>query len=148
MPRFSHILVPTDFGEPSRVGLDLALELAQRVGAALTLVHSYDVPVYVYEGMLLATTDLQTSFEAAARTQFDEALAELRLKFPAATGLLRNGVTWEQILATAAQVNADLIVMGTHGRKGIKRALLGSVAEKVVRMSPIPVMTTRGEEAD
>ena len=148
MPRFSHILVPVDFGGPSQAGLDLAVELAHRLGSALTVVHSYEIAAYAYDGMMLSTTDLILPIEKAASAQLDKTLAELQRTFPAATGLLRNGVAWEQILSAAEDCKADLIVLGTHGRTGIKRALLGSVAEKVVRMSPIPVMTVRGSDTD
>ena len=54
------------------------------------------------------------------------------------------GVEWEQILEVVKARNADLIVMGTHGRRGLSRLFLGSVAEKVVRISPVPVLTIRG----
>jgi len=60
--------------------------------------------------------------------------------------LMRTGDARDVILATAEEVKADLIVMGTHGRRGISRALLGSVAETVVRTSPVPVLTVRGRK--
>ena len=58
--------------------------------------------------------------------------------------LLRTGSPWEQVLGAATEVKAGLIVMGTHGRRRLERALLGSVAEKVVRMSRVPVLTVHG----
>ena len=65
----------------------------------------------------------------------------------AAANLLRAGVPWEEVIGAASQVKADLIIMGTHGRRGLDRALLGSVAEKVVRMSTIPVLTVHAKSA-
>jgi universal stress protein A len=61
--------------------------------------------------------------------------------------MLRSGAPWQQTLEVAREIGADLIVMGTHGRSGLAHAFLGSVAEKVVRMSPIPVLTLRAEDA-
>jgi nucleotide-binding universal stress UspA family protein len=61
--------------------------------------------------------------------------------------MLRSGPPWQQTLEVAKEVGADLIVMGTHGRHGLALAFMGSVAEKVVRMSPIPVLTLRAEDA-
>ena len=63
---------------------------------------------------------------------------------PSARGVLRQGVAWEQILENAKEAGADLLVIGTHGRRGVAHAFLGSVAVKVVRASPIPVLTVRG----
>jgi nucleotide-binding universal stress UspA family protein len=59
--------------------------------------------------------------------------------------VLKSGRAWEQILDTAEKVDAGLIVIGTHGRRGLPRALLGSVAERVVRLSPVPVLTVHGD---
>ena len=75
----------------------------------------------------------------------DELLKGLKDRGVPISGQLRRGVPWECVLETAKETKADLIVMGTHGRKGLARALMGSVAEKVVRLSPIPVLTVRGE---
>jgi len=71
------------------------------------------------------------------------AVARLGDRIETVATALRSGRPWEEILAAAREGNADLIVIGTHGRKGLPRALLGSVAEKVVRMSPVPVLTVR-----
>jgi nucleotide-binding universal stress UspA family protein len=61
---------------------------------------------------------------------------------------LRHGTPWSEINALAKEMNADLVVMGTHGRRGVARALLGSVAEKVVRTAPCPVLTVHGPEQE
>jgi nucleotide-binding universal stress UspA family protein len=64
-------------------------------------------------------------------------------KLPQAKAILRSGVPWREILSAVEDVAADLVVMGTHGRRGVSHALLGSVAEKIVRLSPVPVLTVR-----
>lgn len=138
---FERILVATDFSDSARRALELALRIAEKFGSELTLVHSWEAPDYSYAAGLYLPLDVIAPIERAAIARLDEAFTELRQRFPAAKSLLRSGVAWEEVLGGATQVNADLIVMGTHGRRGVERALLGSVAEKVVRMSRVPVLT-------
>ena len=88
--------------------------------------------------------DLLTPLQDAANQMMKKLLEAVKRRTPAATGLLRTGVAWEQILTAAKQSDADLIVPGTHGRTGFRHALLGSVAERVVRLSPVPVISVRG----
>jgi nucleotide-binding universal stress UspA family protein len=140
---FNHLLVPIDFGEPSQQALDAAIELATRFKARLTLVHVYEIPAYVYGGMTFATADLFGPIEDAAREQLDETLREVQKRVPGAKAILRRGPAALEILAVVDEVHPDLVVMGTHGRKGVSHALLGSVAEKVVRLSPAAVLTMR-----
>jgi|SRR6188768_4225780 len=141
---FERILVATDFSESSRQALELGLQLAQQFGSELTLMHSWDPPDYSYAAGLHVPVDMVTPIERAAAAHLEEATAELRCRFPAAKSLLCEGAPWEEVLDAAARVKADLIVMGTRGRTGLERALLGSVAEKVVRLSPVPVLTVHG----
>jgi len=141
---FKHILVSTDFGEPAQQAQQYAVELAQRSGSKLTLLHVYGVP-----------TDYHADKEKwplaehgrAAQAALDEAVAKLRAVLPAADGHIEVGDPRERILAYAKQADVDLIVVGTHGRRGFAHLLLGSVAEWVVRMSPIPVLTVSTKHA-
>jgi nucleotide-binding universal stress UspA family protein len=143
MPAFQHILVPTDFSESAAEAADYAVELAKSFDANLTLLHVHEFPVYAYAtGIYLPTVDLF----AAAKTATAEATGQLKARWQKTDGLIAEGFPWEQIIDVAKERGADLIVMGTHGRRGISRALLGSVAEKVVRMAPIPVLTIRPHE--
>jgi nucleotide-binding universal stress UspA family protein len=142
---FNHLLVPVDFGEPSQQALDTAIELANRFKAQLTIVHVYEIPAYVYGGMTFATADLFGPIEDAAREQLNKTLREAQKRVPGAKAVLRRGPPAAEILAVVDEVHPDLVVMGTHGRKGVSRALLGSVAEKVVRFSPVAVLTMRAK---
>jgi len=144
--QFERILVATDFSESSRQALEYALSIAERFGSELALVHSWETPDYSYAAGLYLPVDVVAPIERAAAARLEEAATELKARFSSASSVLRAGVPWEEILETASQWPADLIVMGTHGRRGLKRALLGSVAEKVVRMSRIPVLTVHGAE--
>jgi nucleotide-binding universal stress UspA family protein len=140
---FNHLLVPVDFGEPSQQALDAAVELATWFKARLTLVHVYEIPAYVYGGMTFATADLFGPIEEAAREQLDKTLREVQKRVPGTKAVLRRGPAAPEILAVVDEVHPDLVVMGTHGRKGMSHALLGSVAERIVRLSPVAVLTMR-----
>ncbi len=140
---FKHILVPTDFGEVSAHALALGIDLAGKFNAKLTLFHAYEVPLYAYPQVDSIVVDLFTPIEQAAREQLNSALTSVQQKLPQTNGILRSGVPWREILGVVEEVGADLIVMGTHGRRGVSHALLGSVAEKIVRLSPVPVLTVR-----
>jgi nucleotide-binding universal stress UspA family protein len=142
---FERILVATDFSESSEQALNYALCIAEKFNSELTLVHSWEVPSYSYAAGLYLPADVTAPIERAATLRLEEAVGQFKTRFPAAKSLLRAGVAWEEVLGAAAQLNADLIVMGTHGRRGLERTLLGSVAEKVVRMSSVPVLTVHGK---
>jgi nucleotide-binding universal stress UspA family protein len=145
MTRFRHILVPVDFEESSREALDVAIDLAHTFDARLTLVHTWEVPAYGYAGMSFAPIDLLTPIEQAAKGQLESTLAAVRKRVPRAESVLATGSAADEVLAAADRVKPDLIVMGTHGRHGLRRVFLGSVAEKVVRGSPVPVLTIRAK---
>jgi nucleotide-binding universal stress UspA family protein len=140
---FRHILVPVDFGDPSRKALETGIELSRRFGSQLVLVHVYEIPAYVYDGAIYSVVDLFGPIEDAARDHLAKALREVQAQVPAAKAVLRRGAPGAEILAAIEELHPDLVVMGTHGRKGLSRALLGSVAERVVRLSPVPVLTLR-----
>jgi nucleotide-binding universal stress UspA family protein len=138
------ILCPTDLTESSTGALDAAIELAKLCDASVTLVHVFEAPIYAGPPFM-PPIDSGPEIENAARAALDAAVVTAKTKLPSIVGVLRRGRTWEEILGAAKETNADLIVMGTHGRRGLPRAILGSVAEKVVRLSPVAVMTVRGE---
>jgi nucleotide-binding universal stress UspA family protein len=140
------ILVPTDFGEPGRSALAYAVDLAQSVGAKVVLLHAFELPIMGFpDGVVVATADMATRIVTAAQKALDDAVAPYRKEKVEIQSLLTQGDPREVVLAVAKETSADLIVMGTHGRKGIARALIGSVTESVVRTSPVPVLTVHGK---
>ena len=143
---FQRILVATDFSESAGQALELALQIAEKFGSELTLVHSWEAPNYSFAAGLYLPVDVVAPIERAAVARLEEATTQLKARFPAAKSVLRSGVPWEEVLGAATQLKADLIVMGTHGRRGLERALLGSVAERVVRLSRVPVLTVHGAQ--
>lgn len=145
MATFKHILVPTDFGEASEHALDIAVDIAMKFEATVTLLHATWLPPYYYsayaEGLAWPTDEL----DAQANRQLEATVTKARTRYPRIENVLLAGEPWQSILDTARDRGVDLVVMGTHGRRGLARIVLGSVAEKVVRMCPVPVMTVSAE---
>ena len=145
MATFKNILVAVDFGESSEEALELAIDLAKQYRAGLTLVHTWEVPSYAYGALEFSAMDMLTPVQQAARGQLEDLATEVRRELPETRAVLAHGVAWQEILAAIERGKPDLVVMGTHGRRGIRHALLGSVAEKIVRLSPAPVLTVRAK---
>jgi nucleotide-binding universal stress UspA family protein len=132
------ILVPVDFQDASLDALAFARDLAGRLGLEVVLLHAYAIPVVVYPGFdPIVAPGLPDEIAAAARSALDRLAAEnggLRT-------ILRAGDPASEILKVVEELRPKLVAMGTHGRTGLSHLLLGSVAEKVVRSSPAPVIT-------
>ena len=136
------ILVPTDFSDSSDFALAYAVKLARSLGAELVVLHTYELPMIGFpDGTLVATAELTSRVLDGARVALDAAVAKHGNAGVPLRTLVKEGESWRTIVDAAPEVGAGLIVMGTHGRSGLPRALLGSVAEKVVRMAPCPVLT-------
>ena len=134
------ILVPTDFSEHADRALEFAVGLGKTLGATIHVIHV--APIVPYLGPPFAPGhSLADEFHLQARKDFDQYMARLKERGIQATGTLVDGVAYAEVNKAAADLGAELIVMGTHGRTGIEHALLGSVAERVVRTSHVPVLT-------
>jgi universal stress protein A len=142
---FYRIIVPTDFSTCAEEAWSLAQRLARAFGSELVPVHVLvETPLYsegpftmeharqVYDAARVWATDAVEEWAAKARAEGCRARA-----------VLRTGAPYQEIIALATDERADLIVIGTHGRGGINRVLLGSVADRVVRLAPCPVLTVR-----
>jgi nucleotide-binding universal stress UspA family protein len=149
MIKISNVLVATDFGAASDSALTYGREFARTFGARLHLLHVIENPL-AYPGPEAAGVDLagiQADLEAAAQRSFDRLVtAEDREQLRAVTALRTGGTPAFEIVAYAKQKDVDVIIMGTHGRGVISHLLLGSVAERVVRIAPCPVLTVRPSE--
>lgn len=137
------ILVPTDFGDGAAHALDYAIELAAKLGAKVHVVSALGMPATGLADLDVALSAV-TGEETIANSQ--AALDALAATRPGLSTMLRSGDAPDVIIQAAREIGADMIVMGTHGRRGLKRALLGSVAESVVRSAPCPVLTVRFAE--
>jgi nucleotide-binding universal stress UspA family protein len=148
MPTLKKILAPIDFTDTSNHALDYAVDLAAVLGATVTVVHVYEPPVYSFaDAVLVAPPELAAKISDKAQQLLDAAVNRHRKQCPTISGALVHGAAWEEIGRLAAEQNFDLIVMGTHGRRGLPRAILGSVAEKVLRTSTVPVLTVHAPNA-
>jgi nucleotide-binding universal stress UspA family protein len=140
----TNILVPTDLSDGAEYALDYACELANKLDATVHLIHAIGVPALGVPELGVAITSTVIDRLVAENQDAIDALADKRRdRFKIGEVMLRTGDARDIIDAAATEVNADLIVMGTHGRRGLSRALLGSVAESVVRTAPCPVLTVR-----
>ena len=138
------ILVPTDLSEGAEQALDYACELAKMLGATIHLVNVIGIPALgVPELGLAMTSTVIDQIMIENQTALDKLAESKRCSAQIGQVLLRTGDAKDVINQTAKELGADLIVMSTHGRRGIKRALLGSVTETVVRSAPCPVLTVR-----
>lgn len=133
-----HILTPTDFSAPANQAVTAAFELAQTFGAKVSLLHVIEVPVYAIEVALPLE-----ALERNARRELALLLPEAEAAHVDVTRLVDIGVPYQKIVETVTAEHVDLIVMATHGRTSLSHLVLGSVAERVVRMTPCPVLTIR-----
>jgi nucleotide-binding universal stress UspA family protein len=139
-----NILAPVDFGAGSDHSLEAALDLAKLTGASVHILHVYQIPVYGFpDGAFLAGPEIATRLSEAAQKGLDNVVNRVSATGVKVLGHLRQGNPPDEIVAAAEELGCDAIVLGTHGRKGIAHALMGSVAERVVRTSPTPVLTIR-----
>jgi len=145
MLQLRQILVPVDFTETSDSALSYAVELARKFDASITVMHAYQIPVYGFpEGAYITTAEMAAQISNAAQMRLDAILESQKVAGVPMVGLLRDGVAWEEANNVAREIKADLIIIGTHGRRGLARALLGSVAENVIRTAKIPVLVIHG----
>lgn len=139
------IVHPTDFSPEAAAAEQEAIRLVRRLGAELVLVHvTTEAPLYGEH--VFSMPDVKRIFETQAKWA-DDRLAE-RAEALSRDGVQtrwqhRTGVVHDEIVRAAREASADYIVIGTHGRGGLDRMMLGSVADRVVRMSPCPVVTVR-----
>lgn len=143
------ILCPVDFSESSQYALRYAIDLARQFDAQLTLLHVVEVPFlpsYAMAGVPDLSLPLE-QIEEGAREGLQELVERCRGKWPKVEGELRTGTAFVEIIGYAKETETDMIVMGTHGRTGLSHIIIGSVAEKVVRKAPCPVLSIRHPES-
>lgn len=152
MKTFDRIIVPVDFSQCSRTALNYAISLADQLGAKLRVLHICEVPALVSPDLVVTIPDQPTQtipewVKNEAELGMDKFMAEVVKP----EGLdvevkLVTGDAPEMIAKEAELYKADLVVMGTHGRKGMAHLIMGSVAERTLRISPCPVLTIRSTE--
>ncbi|MCL2450637.1 MAG: universal stress protein [Polyangiaceae bacterium] len=143
-PKSKTFLVPTDFSEPAAEALDHAIGLARESGGHAVVLHVSEIPVIGFpEGALIPTAELVGRITNEAQQALDQLVEQRKGCGVPVEALLKSGDPRDVIHAVADDVDASMIVMGTHGRRGIARTLLGSVTESVIRSATRPVLTVR-----
>ena len=149
MTTFKHVLVATDFSAPSQVALNYGRDLARSSGATLHLLHVIqEIPTYYGSEVGLEVANIEKNIELSVQRELDAALAGQDAGVKVRTAMSHAANIAEAINAYAAANHVDIIVVGTHGRGAVSRFLMGSVAERVVRSAPCPVLTVHAHEGD
>jgi len=143
------ILVPTDFSEPAKEGFQKACRIAEHFGAELLVLHvNPRVPIVPagHGAVTFNVAEYQEEVRQIAKRNLEEFIVSQQRGALSVTPFIREGEVAEEIVRTAEENNADLIVIATHGYSGWKKFILGSVTEKVVRIATMPVLTIREPE--
>jgi len=140
---WKNICCPIDFSDASRAAMETAADLARRFGATLTLLHAYPVPGYTFpDGSVVASPRmLQELADQAAKHVGEWKRQAQGMGVPTVNAETLVGEPASEIVSYARDHGVDLLVLGTHGRTGLEHALMGSVAERVVRRARCPVLT-------
>jgi nucleotide-binding universal stress UspA family protein len=151
MIRIREVIVATDFSDPASIALDYGRNFARAFGATLHVIHvANDLATAAPVSEIpMDLSKLQAQIDAEAKAALDALITDddrrtLKIK----TALLTSAAPARAILAYATEVSADLLIVGTHGRGGLSALILGSVAHKVVRAAPCPVLTVRLDERE
>ena len=146
MPEFKRILLPTDFSATSEIAFNYVLDLAPRKASSVHLLHVIDdasVATAYPDGFYVELPGIRAQLAQEATRRLEEMVECCAGRGVAATASVGVGRPATLILETATNSGTDLIVMGTHGRTGLAHLMLGSVAERVLRVAPCPVLTLR-----
>jgi nucleotide-binding universal stress UspA family protein len=138
------ILVGTDFSDLARAALDWAVDLADPLGARIVVAHVFDLPIVGFpDAALMVDAHTAARLSDDAQKALDAEIARVRDRGVAVDGTLKQGDPRDILPVLATSLDAGLIVIASHGRRGLAHALLGSVAESVMRGSKIPVTVVR-----
>lgn len=141
------ILVATDFSKASEAALEYAVGIAKALHANVTLVHAYEIPTYSYPDVAVPLPpEMEREIEKASKRSLHDACERFGKSGVKLDAIVAKGKPWAQIERVADDEKADVIVLGTHARGPLGRVFLGSVAEKVVRTSKLPVLVVPSKE--
>lgn len=143
--KISRIVCAVDFSEYSDFALRYAVHFARTFDAELHVLHVVELP-FLPSYSLAGVPDLSIpseEIEEGARKKLDELVTKCRTQYAKVEGQVRTGTAFVEIIGYAREAEADLIVVGTHGRTGLRHMLIGSVAEKIVRKARCPVLSVK-----
>ena len=145
---FQHILVPIDFGRASDHALTIAMQLGKVLKARLTLLHVVQIPLMTGPDTGIGVAQYLDDMQLQARQSLAQYAQRVQASGLDCETTIELASPFQHIVDYAATQQVDLIVMGTHGHTGLQHMLLGSVAERVVRLAPCPVLVTQGLKED
>ena len=145
MKHFKHILATTDLSPESFAAVSYAAHLAHGQGAKLTILHVPHSTSLAYTEFIppIDMVNIDATIEQAARERLHGWVKHHLPEMPGAAVVLRSGITHETICEVAEELGASVIVIATHGRKGLGHLVLGSVTERVLRNAPCPVLVVK-----
>lgn len=142
------IVAATDFSSPGSAAVDWAATLSRALGAKLVIVHAFDIPLAgLPDATIMVDATTASRLLDAAQAALDKEVERVRETTPGVEGVLKQGDAREAVPAFAAEVGARLVAVGSHGRRGLARVLLGSAAEGIMRASTVPVAVIRNGTA-
>lgn len=142
MAKIERILCAVDFSPTSDLAADYAIDLAERLGASVYFFHAWEIPVYaVPDGALAFGVEVMMQVEESMQKKLEVLVARYAGRNVKTESHVAQGAPAFEICRRAVDAKADLVVVGTHGRTGLAHVVIGSVAERVVRTSPVPVLT-------
>lgn len=148
--KIERILIPVDFSEYSKMALDYSIEFSKKFNSELILIYVIEPIVYPSDFGLGQIPINQVDFEIQSRAE-SELKKLIEEKVPSelkASYVVKTGKPFLEIISAAKEYDCDLIIIATHGHTGIEHILFGSTAEKVVRKSPVPVLTVRERKSN
>ncbi|HEY5702730.1 MAG TPA: universal stress protein [Gammaproteobacteria bacterium] len=140
---YKRILCPVDFSDISTRVLQISADLAKRFGADLHVIHVFQLPATMLEAVYEDPTDMEEEIRQRLNDKLNEFVQKTKKPDVKITTGVYEGVPDVEIITSARENQADMIVMGTRGKTGLSHVLLGSVAERVIRNAEVPVMTVR-----
>ena len=143
---WKRICCPIDFSDASHAAMEVAADLARKNGASLVLLHAYPIPGYTFpDGSVVASPRMMQELADQAQKHLEDwrVEAEKLVGAPRVRTEKAIGEPASEIVSFVKSSGTDLLVLGTHGRTGLEHALMGSVAERVVRKAHCPVLTVR-----
>ncbi len=144
MNNYKNLLCPVDFSDISSHALQIAINLALRFRAGLHVIHVFQLPASAFpEGVYEAPDDMETKIEDQLLNRLNEFVNNINTQKTNITTGIYEGIPHVEIVRSADENNTDMIIIGTHGRTGLSQVLLGSVAERVIRTSSIPVLSVK-----
>lgn len=148
MRAIQHLLVPIDFGKASDQALAIAMQLGKVLQARLTLLHVVQTPLMTGLETGIGIAQYLDDLQSQAQQSLARYAQRVKTSGLDCETIIELALPYQHIVDYAARQHVDLIVMGTHGHTGLQHMLLGSVAERVVRLAPCPVLVTRGAEEE